>query len=90
MHNTKIDISKETREQIIGLLNARLADSLDLKSQAKQAHWNVKGPSFIALHELFDEVATKVDTHVDDIAERITELGERRWERSGLRHRIPR
>ncbi len=75
LHNTKIDISKETREKVIGILNQRLADAADLKSQAKQAHWNVKGPSFIALHELFDQVAAEVDTHVDDIAERITTLG---------------
>ena len=75
MHNTKIDISKETREQMIGLLNSRLADSLDLKSQAKQAHWNVKGMSFIALHELFDQVATEVEAFTDLIAERVTILG---------------
>lgn len=75
MHNTKIDISKETREQVIGLLNARLADSLDLKSQAKQAHWNVKGIHFIALHELFDQVATEVEAFTDLIAERVTTLG---------------
>lgn len=75
MHNTKIDISKETREQMIGLLNARLADSLDLKSQAKQAHWNVKGIHFIALHELFDQVATEVEAFTDLIAERVTTLG---------------
>ena len=75
MHNTKIDISKETREQIIGLLNARLADSLDLKSQAKQAHWNVKGMNFIALHELFDKAATEVEAFTDLIAERVTILG---------------
>lgn len=75
MHNTKIDISKETREQVIGLLNARLADALDLKSQAKQAHWNVKGIHFIALHELFDQVATEVEAFSDLIAERVTTLG---------------
>ena len=75
MHNTKIDISKETREQMIGLLNSQLADSLDLKSQAKQAHWNVKGMSFIALHELFDQVATEVEAFTDLIAERVTILG---------------
>lgn len=75
MHNTKIDISKEVREKMIGLLNARLADSIDLKSQAKQAHWNVKGMNFIALHELFDQVATEVEAHVDTIAERVTILG---------------
>ena len=75
MHKTKIDIALETREQIVGLLNKRLADASDLKSQAKQAHWNVKGANFIALHELFDRVATELDPMVDDIAERITTLG---------------
>lgn len=75
LHNTKIDIAKGKREKIIAILNQRLADAADLKSQAKQAHWNVKGPNFIALHELFDQVSTELDTHVDDIAERITTLG---------------
>ncbi len=75
MHSTKIDLKKETREKIIGLLNDRLADSIDLKSQAKQAHWNVKGMSFIALHELFDQVATEVENYTDTIAERVTILG---------------
>lgn len=75
LHNTKIDIPKEIREKVMAILNQRLADAADLKSQAKQAHWNVKGPNFIALHELFDQVAAEVDTHVDDIAERITTLG---------------
>ncbi len=75
LHNTKIDIAKGTREQIIAILNQRLADASDLKSQAKQAHWNVKGMNFIALHELFDQVSTEVETHIDDLAERITTLG---------------
>lgn len=75
LHNTKIDISRDKREKLIALLNARLADASDLKSQTKQAHWNVKGMSFIALHELFDQIATAVEGHVDLIAERITTLG---------------
>ena len=75
MHNTKIDISTKKREKIVAILNQRLADAADLKSQAKQAHWNVKGMNFIALHELFDQVATELDTHVDDLAERVTTLG---------------
>jgi starvation-inducible DNA-binding protein len=75
MHNTKIDLAKGKREKIIELLNQSLADAMDLKSQAKQAHWNVKGPSFIALHELFDQMATEVEGHVDEIAERVTSLG---------------
>lgn len=75
LHNTKIDISTNKREKLIAILNQSLADAVDLKSQAKHAHWNVKGPNFIALHELFDQVATEVETHVDDLAERITTLG---------------
>jgi starvation-inducible DNA-binding protein len=75
MHNTKIDIPADERETVIGILNQRLADAADLKSQAKQAHWNVKGMNFIALHELFDQVATAADGHTDLIAERITTLG---------------
>ncbi len=75
LHKTKIDINKGNREKIIEILNARLADSSDLKSQAKQAHWNVKGMSFIALHKLFDQVATEVEGYTDLIAERITTLG---------------
>lgn len=75
MHNTKIDIAKGKREKLIATLNQRLADAADLKSQAKQAHWNVKGMNFIALHELFDKVAAELDPIVDDIAERVTTLG---------------
>ncbi len=75
MHKTKNDIPSETREKIIELLNSRLADSFDLKSQAKQAHWNVKGIHFFQLHELFDQVATAAEAHIDLIAERATALG---------------
>ena len=75
LHNTKIDLPKDKREKLIEILNGRLADASDLKSQIKQAHWNVKGMSFIALHELFDSIATAVEAHVDLIAERVTTLG---------------
>ena len=75
LHPSKIDISGNTRTTMIDLLNARLADAVDLATQMKQAHWNVKGPSFIALHELFDAVHTAVQGHVDNLAERITALG---------------
>ena len=56
MHKTKNDLPEKTRTEVIAILNARLADSIDLMHQAKQAHWNIKGPSFIALHKLFDEI----------------------------------
>lgn len=75
MHKTKNDIPKEIREKLIEILNQRLADAIDLKSQAKQAHWNVKGTNFFSLHELFDHVATELEGHIDTIAERITSLG---------------
>lgn len=75
LHNTKIDIAKGKREKLIAILNQQLANASDLKSQAKQAHWNVKGMNFIALHELFDQVANEMGPHVDDIAERVTTLG---------------
>lgn len=75
LHPTRIDIPGNTRAAMVDLLNARLADAVDLAGQMKQAHWNVKGPAFIALHELFDTVHNAVQAHVDDIAERITALG---------------
>lgn len=75
MHNTKIDLAEDKRSELVDILNQRLADAVDLKSQAKQAHWNVKGMNFIALHELFDKVAAAADEHTDLIAERITTLG---------------
>ena len=75
MHETRIDIPETDRKALIDLLNARLADAFDLHSQAKQAHWNVKGMDFQQLHELFDELAGGLVAHVDDIAERATALG---------------
>lgn len=75
MHSTKIDLPEEKRRQIIVILNDRLADAIHLGLQAKQAHWNVKGPQFIALHELFDSIAGIIDGQVDEIAERITAFG---------------
>ncbi len=75
MHRTKNDLAKKNREKLVEMLNARLADAIDLKTQAKQAHWNVKGHHFIGLHELFDQVATAVEADVDLIAERVTALG---------------
>ena len=75
MHSTRNDLTPKARARLTTLLNARLADALDLQMQAKQAHWNVKGPQFIALHELFDKLAAEIDVHVDDMAERITALG---------------
>jgi starvation-inducible DNA-binding protein len=75
MFKTKNDLSETTRGKAVELLNARLADAIDLQTQTKQAHWNVKGPNFIALHELFDKINEDVEDYVDEIAERAVQLG---------------
>jgi starvation-inducible DNA-binding protein len=75
LHKTHINIAEETRVQLVDQLNQVLAILIDLKLQVKQAHWNVKGMRFIALHELFDELATEVEAHIDVVAERATTLG---------------
>lgn len=74
-YRNSIDLSNDVRGKVIPLLQARLADAIDLQSQAKQAHWNVKGPSFISLHQLFDQVAEHAEAAVDELAERIVQLG---------------
>src|ERR1700690_4442575 len=75
LYSTQSDVREQTRTNMIGLLNQHLADVLDLGLQAKQAHWNVKGPHFIGLHELFDKVAEELENFTDEIAERAVELG---------------
>src|SRR5881628_2869160 len=75
MHRTKNDLPEGTRTKIVELLNGCLADAIDLMLRSKQAHWNVKGPTFIALHELFDKINEDVEDYVDDIAERVVQLG---------------
>ena len=73
--SSSVDLAEDTKSKVIDICNARLADTLDLFSQVKHAHWNVKGPTFIQLHELFDSVAEHVEDFSDLIAERITQLG---------------
>ena len=75
MFETRIDLDEATREKLVALLNARLADTFDLYSQLKQAHWSVRGSDFIQLHELYDTIAESVLPFVDEIAERATALG---------------
>ena len=57
------------------LLNQLLANTVDFRLSAKQAHWNVRGENFIALHELFDKVSAAVDEYADLLAERVVQLG---------------
>jgi starvation-inducible DNA-binding protein len=75
MYETENDIPLKRRIELNALMNQRLADAVDLQLQMKQAHWNVKGPNFIGLHKLFDEIDEAVETYVDLIAERIVQLG---------------
>lgn len=72
---TSVDIPPGSREKVTKVLNQHLADSFDLMSQVKQAHWNVKGSDFWQLHELFDDVAARAAEWVDELAERVTALG---------------
>jgi starvation-inducible DNA-binding protein len=75
MYKSKIDLPEKVRRNVVTVLNDRLADAIDLQSQVKQAHWNVKGPNFIALHELFDKISDVVLEYIDELAERVTSLG---------------
>jgi starvation-inducible DNA-binding protein len=75
LYATRNDLPEAARVRVTVLLNQRLADALDLQSQCKQAHWNVKGPSFIALHKLFDEVYADAGEYADLLAERVVQLG---------------
>ena len=75
MYETCNDLAEPARKTIVQLLNDRLADAIDLQLQAKHAHWNVKGPNFVGLHDLFDRVADGAREYVDLIAERGVALG---------------
>ena len=75
LYDTRIDIAEDIRVKVINILNQTLAATLDLKTQAKQAHWNVKGTDFYQLHELFDEMSGELEEYVDMVAERVTALG---------------
>lgn len=75
MRQTLIDLPESDRAALVVLLNARLADAIDLSLQAKQAHWNVRGPHFVALHALFDQVAANAVEYADLMAERVVALG---------------
>lgn len=74
-HSTRVDIKAKSRAKVVELINSRLADAIDLRSHLRHAHWNVRGPRFIALHELFDELTSGLDGQIDDLAERAGQLG---------------
>ncbi|MGB6229787.1 MAG: DNA starvation/stationary phase protection protein Dps [Litorimonas sp.] len=68
-------LGEDTRKTSVDLLNKALSDSLALGLAIKQAHWTVKGPSFIGLHELMDAVYDRMSEASDMIAERCIILG---------------
>jgi len=74
-HRTANDLQSNAKKVSIEVLNARLADAIDLALLTKQAHWNIKGPNFVGLHELFDQIAAQASEYADQIAERGVALG---------------
>jgi starvation-inducible DNA-binding protein len=75
LHKTQNNLKSNTKTTVINLLNARVADTIDLALLTKQAHWNIKGPQFIAVHEMLDGFRDELDEHVDTMAERVGQLG---------------
>lgn len=73
-NKTSVDLASNTKKAMVDLCNARLAEGLDLALLTKQAHWNIKGPTFIAVHLLLDDLRRQLDTHTDTIAERVAQL----------------
>jgi starvation-inducible DNA-binding protein len=74
MKTPSVDLKSNTKTAVIDILNARLADTIDLALAVKQAHWNLKGLQFIAVHEMLDPFRAALDLHSDTMAERIAQL----------------
>ena len=74
-HHTANDLNANAKQIAMELLNARVAEGIDLALLTKQAHWNLKGPQFVAVHEMLDGFRGQIDTHVDTMAERVVQLG---------------
>ncbi len=75
MYKTRVALSDDQKNKVVEILQEKLAEALDMYSQAKFAHWNVKGINFYQLHLAFDRVADHIFPQVDQIAERLTQLG---------------
>jgi starvation-inducible DNA-binding protein len=75
MRDTRNSLKENVRGKSVVLLGAAIIHALDLERQAKQAHWNVRGQTFMALHELFDRVADEARGYSDEAAERLVALG---------------
>ena len=79
MYKSPSHLPEAARSKVAATLNERLADGLDLHSQIKVAHWNIKGPQFAALHPLFETFAVGLAEHNDSLAERAVTLGGRAY-----------
>jgi starvation-inducible DNA-binding protein len=77
MYPSPSQLPEDARQKLSQALNQRLADGLDLHSQIKVAHWNIKGPQFAALHPLFETFAVGLAAFNDAMAERAVTLGGR-------------
>ena len=75
MYKTRVALSPEVKQKVVEIMQERLAEAADMYSQAKFAHWNVKGDNFYQLHLVFDSVAETIFPQIDQIAERLTQLG---------------
>lgn len=75
MYPNRVALSDEVKKNVVGVMQERLAEATDMYSQAKFAHWNVKGDNFYQLHLVFDQVAKVIGDQIDPIAERLTQLG---------------
>ena len=75
IRKTRNDLKSNTKTTMAALLNARLADTIDLALMTKQAHWNLRGRQFIAVHEMLDGFRTEIDGHVDTIAGAMRDFG---------------
>jgi starvation-inducible DNA-binding protein len=75
LHKTRNDLPSNSKNVVVSMLNTRLAEAIDLALATKQAHWNLRGPQFIAVHEMIDQFRTEIDGHVDTVAERVVQLG---------------
>lgn len=75
LHSTRNDLGANAKKTSVGVLNAILVDTIDLTNAVRMAHWTVKGPQFIGLHELFGGFYEGLGATTDDIAERCVQLG---------------
>ena len=75
IEDVKIGLEENDREAVISLLTNLLADEYVLYTKTRKYHWNVVSPHFNDYHKFFEEQYTEIEVFVDDIAERVRQLG---------------